>query len=132
MKNLIALFFILTSAALWAQDGPEIKFETLSIDYGTIEQNSNGVREFKFKNVGNQPLVIQNAKGSCGCTVPSYPPEPVLPGEGETISVKYDTKRIGPFTKNVTLTTNSINTPSIRLTIKGIVKAPSASEPAQH
>ncbi|WNH08998.1 DUF1573 domain-containing protein [Thalassobellus suaedae] len=53
------------------KDGAKIKFETETIDYGTIENNSDGNREFKFTNTGNAPLVITNAKGSCGCTVPT-------------------------------------------------------------
>ncbi len=102
--------------------GAKIKFETETVDYGNIEQGADPYRLFKFKNTGTEPLVIKNAKGSCGCTVPTYPKEPILPGASSEIKVRYDTNRVGPFTKVVTLTTN-INEEEIRLTIKGDVKA---------
>ena len=86
--------------------GPIMEFETTEVDYGNIIQESDPFRFFKFTNTGDAPLVIKNAKGSCGCTVPTYPREPILPGESAEIKVRYDTKRVGPFTKTVTLTTN--------------------------
>jgi hypothetical protein len=64
--------------------------------------------------------VIQNAQGSCGCTLPEYPKQPIMPGEGAEIKVRYDTNRVGDFTKTVTLTTNEI-TPNRVLTIRGKV-----------
>ncbi len=102
-------------------DGPVMAFETEMIDYGLIEQNSDPLRKFKFTNTGNEPLVIKHAKGSCGCTVPSYPKEPIMPGESNVIEVRYDTKRLGKFTKRVTLTTNAVDAQKV-LTIKGEVK----------
>lgn len=92
-------------------------------DYGTIEQGSTGVRFFKFTNTGTAPLLIQNAKGSCGCTVPSYPREPIMPGENGYIKVKYDTKRVGNYAKYVTLTTNALSNTTTRLKIMGKVEA---------
>ena len=86
--------------------GPIMSFETTEVDYGNIIQESDPFRFFKFTNTGDAPLVIKHAKGSCGCTVPTYPREPILPGESAEIKVRYDTKRVGPFTKTVTLTTN--------------------------
>ncbi|HFA51550.1 MAG TPA: DUF1573 domain-containing protein [Bacteroidetes bacterium] len=103
-----------------AADGPKMEFETTEIDYGTIEQGSDPLRIFKFTNVGDEPLIISKAKGSCGCTVPKYAQEPVLPGETSEIEVRYDTKRVGPFQKTVTLTTNE-STPTHVLKIKGKV-----------
>ena len=100
-------------------------------DYGKIEKASTGVRFFKFKNTGLAPLVISNAKGSCGCTVPSYPKEPIMPGEAGYIKVKYDTKRVGAFTKYVTLTTNSVSNTSTRLKIHGTVEAEVPPTPAK-
>ncbi len=102
------------------QDGPKIVFETDVIDYGTIEQDSDPYRFFKFTNTGNEALVITHAKGSCGCTVPTYPTEPIMPGESGEIKVRYATNRVGPFTKRVTLTTNA-SEEKIVLTIKGKV-----------
>lgn len=104
-----------------AQDGPTMVFEKETVDYGTIEQGSDPYRFFKFKNTGNEPLIITHAKGSCGCTVPTYPKEPIAPGESSEIKVRYDTNRLGRFTKRVTLTTNAGDAKKM-LTIKGEVK----------
>lgn len=111
-----------------SKDGPKMKFESAVIDYGTIEHNADGKREFVFTNTGNAPLIISNAKGSCGCTVPTWPKEPIAPGETATIGVKYATNRVGKFTKSITLTTNTAEKLK-NLTIKGEVLKP-AKEPA--
>lgn len=100
--------------------GPGIIFESETIDYGTIAHNADGKREFVFTNNGTEPLIIKNAQGSCGCTVPTWPKEPIAPGAKAVIGVKYATDRIGGFTKTVTLTTNAVN-PKTVLTIKGTV-----------
>ena len=102
-------------------NAPEITFETEVIDYGTIEKGANGVREFKFTNTGKSPLIISNARGSCGCTVPTWPKEPIKPGEQSVIKVKYDTNRSGPINKSVTITSNA-KTPTKVLRIKGNVE----------
>ena len=96
------------------------------IDYGTITQNAEGKREFVFTNNGTTPLVITNAQGSCGCTVPSSPKEPIAPGAKGVIGVKYDTNRVGPFTKTVTISSNAAGQPTKVLTIKGNVVAATA------
>ncbi len=111
-----------------AADGPLMTFETLEIDYGTIEQDSDPFRIFKFKNTGNAALLITNARGSCGCTVPSYSKAPVEAGAESEVKVRYDTHRLGQFRKRVTLTTNIGQDPII-LTIKGKVE-PKPAEPA--
>ena len=103
-------------------DGPQAKFELTTVDYGSIEQNSDPYRYFKFTNIGNEPLIISKAKGSCGCTAPEWPKEPIMPGETSEIKVRYDTKRVGPFTKTVTLTTNMAQ-PTVVLKITGKVNA---------
>ena len=97
-----------------------IDFESKVVDYGTIEHNADGVRKFVFKNNGTEPLIIKNAKGSCGCTVPTWSREPIAPGTTSEIGVKYATNRVGKFTKTITLTTNADKKPVI-LTIKGEV-----------
>jgi len=100
----------------------EMNFETDVHDFGTIDYAGNGTYEFKFKNTGKEPLIISNAKGSCGCTVPTYPKDvPIKPGESNVIKVTYDTKRAGNFTKTVTITSNS-KTPEKVITIKGVVQ----------
>ena len=108
------------AAEIDAISGAHMTFETLVIDYGEIEQGSDPLRKFTFVSDGQEPLVIKNAKGSCGCTVPDYPKEPLFPGESASIDVRYDTNRIGQFTKTVTLTTNA-DEEKIVLTIKGKV-----------
>ena len=97
-----------------------IDFESKVVDYGVIDHNADGVRKFVFTNNGTDPLIIKNAKGSCGCTVPTWPREPIAAGETAEIGVKYATNRVGKFTKTITLTTNASKKPVI-LTIKGEV-----------
>jgi uncharacterized protein DUF1573 len=100
--------------------GPVFEFETEVIDYGEIAENSDGNRIFKFKNIGKSPLIITKVKGSCGCTVPTKPEEPIMPGETGEIKVKYATNRIGPFSKTVTINSNAFE-PTKVLKIKGRV-----------
>ena len=102
-------------------NAPKFKFDTEVIDYGTIEHNADGSREFKFKNIGKEPLIISETHGSCGCTVPTAPKDPIKPGESAAIKVHYATDRIGAFEKTVTVTSNA-DTPSKVLKIKGVVK----------
>lgn len=99
-------------------------------DYGTITQGDNGSCVFKVTNTGTEPLIISLCKGSCGCTVPSCPQEPIAPGASAEITVKYDTKRVGPINKSVTITSNAGNEPRKVVRIKGNVKAkPTGSAP---
>jgi len=100
----------------------DIDFEKETIDYGTIEKLSDGLRVFTFSNTGNAPLIISNVKTSCGCTVPTYSKEAILPGETGEIKVKYDTKRMGAFSKTITVTSNA-NQERKTLKIKGTIVA---------
>ncbi|KLT71763.1 MULTISPECIES: DUF1573 domain-containing protein [Flavobacterium] len=102
-------------------EGAGMAFETETIDYGTIAHNADGKREFVFVNNGSKPLIITNTQGSCGCTVPTSPKEPIAPGAKGTIGVKYATDRVGAFTKTVTVTSNAEGQPTKVLTIKGTV-----------
>ena len=107
-----------TAASTPKVDGAGMVFVTETIDYGTVAYNSDGRREFVFTNNGNKPLIITNVQSTCGCTVPTYPKEPIAPGAKGVIGVKYDTSRAGQaFTKKITLTTNAVE-PSRTLTIK--------------
>jgi hypothetical protein len=100
-----------------------LTFEKLLHNFDTIKYAGDGTYEFKFKNTGNDTIIISNAKGSCGCTVPTYPKnKAILPGSSEVIKVTYDTKRQGSFSKNVTITSNASEN-YIILKIKGFVKA---------
>jgi len=122
MKNLLAILFVgLISVGSFAQEKvAKIEFKTDVIDYGTIEKGSDGVRVFEFTNTGNAPLVISNVKSTCGCTVPKKPKDPIMPGETGEIEVKYDTKRVNPIRKTITVYSNA-ETPTVALKIKGLV-----------
>ena len=137
MKNFIyfiALFMVVGLSEVQAQNsptsvdseqsvivnGPVITFESLVVDYGVIERHSEPLRIAKFTNTGTEPLIIKNARGSCGCTVPVWPKEPIMPGESANIEIRYATNREGKFSKTVTLTTNMVGDPVV-LTVKGEV-----------
>ncbi|MFC6876321.1 DUF1573 domain-containing protein [Flavobacterium myungsuense] len=104
-------------------EGAGMLFENETIDYGTIPHNADGNREFVFINNGSKPLIITNATGSCGCTVPTSPKEPIAPGAKGKIGVKYATDRVGAFTKTVTVSSNAEGQATKTLTIKGTVLA---------
>jgi len=135
-KILLFLFIGIISFSVNAQTkeeikkdytGPVFEFENEVIDYGEIAQNSDGNRVFKFKNIGKSPIIISQVKGSCGCTVPTKPEEPIMPGETGEINVKYATNRIGPFSKTVTITSNAFE-PTKVLRVKGRVIEKPADE----
>lgn len=85
-----------------------VKFAELAHDFGTIEQDSKNTKIFKFTNTGSEPLIIEDAVGSCGCTVPKFPKEPIKPGETGEIEVVYSPgKQQGAQTKTVTITANT-------------------------
>jgi hypothetical protein len=133
MKKLFGLIVCLTMVAFsYAQSeavgGPVMQFESMEVDYGKIKQNADGQRKFNFTNTGTEPLVIKNARGSCGCTVPTWPKEPIMPGESAAIDVKYDTNRKGPFSKTITITTNEAVGTKM-LTIKGEVLSDEIDKP---
>lgn len=110
-----------TTAKVAKVQGAGMVFENETIDYGTIAHNADGNRQFVFVNNGTKPLIITNTQGSCGCTVPTTPKEPIAPGAKGVIGVKYATDRVGAFTKTVTVTSNAEGQPTKTLTIKGTV-----------
>ncbi|MCO5231936.1 MAG: DUF1573 domain-containing protein [Chitinophagales bacterium] len=122
MLSLTLLLSVFVVANAQTEAGPSIKWEATTIDYGTINQGADGSREFTLTNTGNAPLIISKATGSCGCTVPQWPKEPILPGQKSSIKVHYDTNRIGSFTKTVTVVSNATNNTDV-LQIKGNVLA---------
>ncbi|MBU2922190.1 DUF1573 domain-containing protein [Winogradskyella psychrotolerans] len=99
-----------------------LKFKTEVINYGTITQNAEGKRIFTFTNTGDAPLLITKVKTSCGCTVPSYSKAPIQPGDQGELEIKYNTKRLGAFTKTVTVISNAKGGNKI-LKIKGNIVA---------
>ena len=117
-KIMMIVAFAGFSAAMNAQDAPatapdpnaaDIKWESTAIDYGNVKKGdeTSATREFKFTNVGKSPLILSSCRGSCGCTVPTCPTEPILPGKSGTIKVHYDINRVGPFTKTVSVSSNA-------------------------
>ena len=122
MKNLIAILFVglLSISAIAQEKVAKIEFKTDVIDYGTIQKGADGLRVFEFTNTGNAPLIISRVTSTCGCTVPKKPERPILPGEKGEIEVKYDTQRVNPIRKTITVLSNA-DTPTIALKIKGEV-----------
>lgn len=129
MKNLFLVCFLVFGIAAFANaqtetvpavdqteapaEGPVMTFDKMVCDFGEIEQNSDRDRFVKFTNTGTEPLVISNARGSCGCTVPVWPKEPIMPGEEGEIKISYATNRLGKINKTVTLTTNEGGKPHV-------------------
>ncbi|MBN2868565.1 MAG: DUF1573 domain-containing protein [Flavobacteriaceae bacterium] len=126
MKKLMTLLFVgLVSLTMNAQEKvAKIEFKETTIDYGTIEKGANGLRTFEFTNTGDAPLIISKVSSSCGCTVPKKPEKPIMPGETGEIEVKYDTNRVMPIRKTITVLSNA-DTPTVSLKIKGNVIDPS-------
>lgn len=124
MKKIVLVLFVgLLGFNLTAQDtAAKIEFKTETIDYGVIEKGSDGIRVFEFTNTGNAPLIISKVSSSCGCTIPNWSKEPVLPGKTGEIQVKYDTNRVNPIRKAITVISNA-DTPTKVLKITGEVKA---------
>lgn len=127
MKKLVLTLFLGAVGVLaFAQDdtsekkGPIMTFESMTVDYGTIEQNADPLRVVKFTNTGDEPLIITTARGSCGCTVPVWPKEPIMPGQSSQIEIRYATNRIGQFSKTVRISTNEEND-GHTITVKGKV-----------
>ncbi len=136
MKNtvIIAFFAMLFAFPVLGQrktDGPQITFAKELIDehgvaaynYGTIVQYSDGKCEVRIYNTGNRPLVLSKVKSSCGCTVPNWPRQPILPGKSAVISVKYNTRKIGSFNKSITIESNAPRSVSCRIKGKVISEA---------
>jgi len=126
MKQLVTILFIgLISLSVTAQEKvAKIEFKETTIDYGTIEKGADGVRVFEFTNTGDAPLIISKVSSSCGCTIPKKPKDPILPGKTGEIEVKYDTNRVNPIRKTITVISNA-ETPTVALKIKGLVIDPS-------
>ncbi len=124
------LFLFLGSVMLTAQDSVQlptppddgIEWETKDYDFGSIPQNVPAKAEFKLTNTGDEPLILTNVKGSCGCTATGYDKDPIAPGASTTITATYNARKAGPFHKSVRVNTNRSDK-IIRLSIKGKVEA---------
>ena len=129
MKNFFTLIAITAFGFIsQAQNGAKIEFKDKdnTIDYGTVTKNDDsGIRTFEFTNTGDAPLIIKDVKSSCGCTVPTKPTDPILPGKTGKIEVKYNMNP-GPIRKTITVESNAVNYEGgmVPLKIKGTVVVP--------
>ncbi|MFN0032370.1 MAG: DUF1573 domain-containing protein [Flavobacteriales bacterium] len=135
MKQIIIAAAMAISMVTQAQtevvSGPVISIVNDTNDFGSIEYKGDGTCTFIVTNTGSEPLIISECKKSCGCTTPTCPNTPIMPGESTTITLKYDTSRVGPFSKSVTVTSNAVNEPVKVLHIKGTVKPDSSTTKEQ-
>lgn len=142
MKNTLFSIgiLILTSMFAFAQEvsptaaetkenlnAPEVVFEQTTHDFGTVQKGDDCAYEFKFKNTGKEPLILANCQASCGCTTPVCPKEPITSGGTGSIKVKYDSNRVGVFSKTISITSNAKTSPVV-LTIKGKIDGPAQEE----
>ena len=125
MKKIILLLMMLASLVAYAQqEQPEIKFDKTVHNFGTFsEKTPVQTAVFAFTNIGKAPLIINQAIASCGCTIPSYTKEPIMPGEKGTVKVTYNGKGKFPghFKKSITIRTNG-KVEMVRLYIEGDMK----------
>lgn len=120
LSTLFIITFSLSFTSQQEENGAEILFEKTVHNYGEIYKGGNGNCEFRFTNTGNEPLILTNVRSSCGCTVPKWPREPIMPGKSNVIKVRYDTNRMGAINKQITVTSNA-KTTTVILKIKGKV-----------
>ena len=102
------------------EHGQEIWFAEYLHDYGQIEEDSDGSWSFAFKNLGEEAIIINRVRSTCGCTVPEWPRQPIEPGAAGEITVKYNTAQTGTFMKSVVVYSSAANSP-VKLQIKGKV-----------
>jgi hypothetical protein len=110
-------------------NAPVITFEKTVHDYGTVKYEGDGKCEFKFTNTGKEPLILTTVKSSCGCTVPSWPREPILPGQSDVIKVEYKTNRVGTINKTITVESNAKNKTEVLRITGQVVKEQEAITP---
>ena len=120
-KTLLILLTFLFSITLFCQieNGPIISITKREYDFGQINYGDPCVCCFEIKNTGNQPLYLYKCKGSCGCTIPKCETSPILPEQTYNIEVRYDSKRVGPIHKSVTVYSNAINEPYLLMKLQG-------------
>lgn len=126
-----ALLVLLATGWLFGGFAQEIKFETVEHDFGLVNYNDPAVFDFVFTNTGTEPLIVQKPKSSCGCTLPSWPKDPIMPGQKDKVRVTYRTNKVGKIYQTVTLNSNAKNSPEIRLRIKGHVLEEGGIKPSQ-
>ena len=116
----MSVLLVVLASFTYAQTQDSIIFTSTTYDYGVIEQGGDGLCEFTFTNKGEKPLILSNVRAACGCTVPEWPREPIMPGESNSIEIKYNTNIIGTFSKTIQVYSNAVNS-HVVLTITGQV-----------
>lgn len=106
--------------ASW-QDNGTIKLSSTEVNFGKIKRNSNGHRKILITNIGKTTLHVNKCSGSCGCTVPSCPSNPILPGKSDYMNIRYNTDRVGVFSKNITLWSSDAMNPIVVVKVFGEV-----------
>ena len=113
-------------------NAPVLSFDKLEHDYGTIYQNADGNAYFVYSNTGKEPLIFSRVKSSCGCTTPKWSRQPLMPGQSDTLKVRYDTKRLGSFHKSITISSNA-SVPRMILQVRGkVIAEPSVTMPTKN
>lgn len=124
MKKIFAAMFITASFAF--ASAQTISFDKTTVDYGTVKNGADGNRVFVVKNTGDKPLIISKVQASCGCTIPEWSQEPIMPGKTGQIKVHYDTKIGGPFQKLIQVYSNDPANVTATINIKGTVEQANA------
>lgn len=120
MKKFIYLLALVVSVTAFAQKGAKIEFTAPenTVDFGKVYKDTDsGVRVFEFKNTGDSPLIITDVQSTCGCTIPTKPTEPIMPGKMGKIEVKYNMSP-GPIRKTITVECNAVNVENGKVAIK--------------
>lgn len=118
-KLLLSLSLVFFTAYSYCQTEPKLKFTTLTIENNSIPYGADYSFEFPFKNTTKEYVKIEDVRRSCGCTTPYFPADSIKPGKKDKIIAKYDTKRVGSFTKSLTVVIKDSD--PVVLTIKGTV-----------
>ena len=125
MKKIIysAIFLFAVGVFTNAQQITLKNIKDNTLDYGKVKQNENGERIVQFKNTGDKPLIISNVQSTCGCTVPSWPKDPIMPGKKGEIKIVYNTKNVGSINKTITINSNDVKVPALAVHVTGMVEA---------
>ena len=116
-KGFLFVLGLLFSIGISAQ---EFQFEKEIINYGKIKNGDDGKRIFEFTNIGKAPIIIKDIKTSCDCAIPKKPEKPIMPGEKVSLTVSYDTSKVGGFSKEIIIFSNA-KEPIKRIKIKGYI-----------
>lgn len=120
MKKIFLIIAIAAFNVTAFAQGAKIEFKDKdnTVDYGKVYRDTDsGMRTFEFKNTGDAPLIITNVQSTCGCTIPTKPTEPIMPGKTGKIDVKYNMSP-GPIRKTITVESNATNVEGGRVAIK--------------